>query len=247
MQNTPQHTRLPFATEEVEMLQGLCKLMKFNPIEPGRRKQDVISHLPNCKIFHFAGHGHTDDIDPSQSYLLLEDWKSDRLTVATLLGLNLRKCSPFLAYLSACGTGEIKDERFVDESIHLISACQLAGFRHVIGTLWEVNDESCVDMAKITYEGMRDGGMIDESVCLGLHKATRELRDRWLSVKIKARRGSRSTRKVYTHLAEDEIGAITTSDGDQRDSGLPRKIILHDSDEEDDKLLHWVPYVHFGV
>jgi len=247
MQDTPQHSRLLSATKEVEALQGLCKSMAFNPIEPGRRKQDIISHLPNCKIFHFAGHGHTDDIDPLQSYLLLEDWGSNRLTVATLLEINLRERSPFLAYLSACGTGEVKEERFFDESVHLISACQLAGFRHVIGTLWEVNDKSCVDMAKITYEGIRDGAMTDESVCRGLHKATRELRDRWLSVPTKARRGSRSVKKVYTPLAEDEIGAITISDGDQCDSRLPRKVILCDSDEEDDRLLHWVPYVHFGV
>ncbi|KAF2189925.1 hypothetical protein K469DRAFT_519559, partial [Zopfia rhizophila CBS 207.26] len=67
-----------------------------------------------------------------------------------------------------------------DESIHLISACQLAGFRHVTGTLWDVNDESCVDMAKTTYQEIIHGGLTDESVCLGLHKATRKLRDHWL-------------------------------------------------------------------
>ncbi|KAF2804948.1 uncharacterized protein BDZ99DRAFT_511473 [Mytilinidion resinicola] len=250
MQDTPEHPRLNFAAKEVEMLQDVCKSMDFDPIVPRvrRHKQDIISHLPSCKIFHFAGHGHTDDDDPSHSYLLLEDWKSDQLTVATLLEMNLRQRSPFLAYLSACGTGEIRDERFYDESIHLISACQLAGFRHVIGTLWEVNDESCVDMARFTYEGIRDGAMTDESVCLGLHKATRELRDRWLRVPAKTRRRSPSTRKVYTPVGEDSIGAITTSDGDQRDSRLPRKIVLDDSDdEEDDRLQHWVPYVHFGV
>jgi CHAT domain-containing protein len=124
-------------------------------------------HLPNFKIFYFAGHGHTDNFDLSQSSLLLQDWKSNRLTVATLLEMNLRERSPFLAYLSACGTGQFKDKKFVDESIHLISACQLAGFHLVIGTLWEVNDELCVDMARITYEGMRYGGMTDESVCRG--------------------------------------------------------------------------------
>lgn len=158
------------------MLTSLCRSMSLDPIEPGRYKHDIVSHLPNCKIFHFAGHGHTDDLDPSQSHLLLKDWESDRLTVANLLEMNLYKRSPVLAYLSACGTGRINDERFVDESIHLISACQLAGFCHVIGTLWEVNDECCEDMARITYEVIRDEGMTDESVCWGLHRATRELR-----------------------------------------------------------------------
>jgi hypothetical protein len=176
--------------------------------------------------------------------LLLEDGKSDPLTVATLLDINLRQRSPFLAYLSAYGTGRIKDESFVDESIHLISACQLAGFRHVVGTLWEVNDKLCVDMARITYEEMRDGDMTDESVCLGLYKATRELRDRWLSSTEKTRRG-RSVRKVDMSLAEDETGGRSASDGDQKDDRLPRDVILCDDDETG--LLHWVPYVHFGV
>ncbi|KAH6879831.1 hypothetical protein B0T10DRAFT_366784, partial [Thelonectria olida] len=85
---------------------------------------------------------------------------------------------PFLASLSTCGTGRVKDKRFPDESVHLVNASQLAGFRHVIGTAWDV-DELCVDMARITYEGIRDGGMTNESVCRALHKATRRFRDRW--------------------------------------------------------------------
>lgn len=35
--------------------------------------------------------------------------------------------------------------------------------------MWEVNDELCVDMARMTYEKLMDKGMNDESVCLGLH------------------------------------------------------------------------------
>jgi tetratricopeptide (TPR) repeat protein len=243
MQDTPEHSKLPFAVKEVAMLHDLCRLMGFNPIEPGRRKQDIMPHLPNCKIFHFAGHGHSDNLDPSQSFLVLEDWRNDRLTVATLLETNLRKHSPFLAYLSACGTGQIKNERFVDESIHLISACQLAGFRHVIGTLWDVNDELCVDMARITYEGMRDGGMTDESVCRGLHKATRELRDRWISMTTNARHVSKSVRKASV----PQTGDRTASDGDQRDDRLSRDVVLCDDDDEEIGSFHWVPYVHFGV
>lgn len=167
MRDTPEHTRLPFSIQEVDTISNICKLMGFDPIKPQLRKRDVLEHVSNCQLFHFAGHGYTDNIDPSHSYILLEDWKTDPLTVASLLEMNLGESSPFLAYLSACGTGQIKNERFFDEGIHLISACQLAGFRHVIGTLWEVNDEVCVDMARITYEIVRDGGMTDKSVCWG--------------------------------------------------------------------------------
>jgi hypothetical protein len=173
--------------------------------------------------------------------LLLDNRQSNPLTVASLLEMNLRQSPPFLAYLSACGTGRINNEKFFDESIHLISACNLAGFCHVIGTLWEVDDELCVDMARITYEWIRDGGMTDESVCRGLHDATRELRDRWLRVQTKARSG-RSVREVNMSLGEYEAGSRSASDEDQRGDRLAEWC-----DEEETSSLHWVPHVHFGI
>jgi CHAT domain-containing protein len=245
MEHTPGSSPLPFAIKEVRMLHELCPLMALDPIDSGRRKQDIMSHLPHCDIFHFAGHGYTDNDDPSKSYLLLEDGKSDALTVANLLESNLRERSPFLAYLSACGTGRIKNERFMDENIHLISACQLAGYRHVIGTLWEVKDEICVDMARITYEGIRDRGMTDESVAWGLHKAARELRDRWLSMPVKAEREREFAREEHASVGVYEVGAHGANDGDQRDARLPRDIVSCDDDDKEVGL--WVPYVHFGV
>jgi CHAT domain-containing protein len=57
-----------------------------------------------------------------------------------------------------------------------MSACQLAGFRHVIGSLWEVSDKHCVDAAKDVYNTMIKAGMSDESVSLGLHNAVLNLR-----------------------------------------------------------------------
>lgn len=237
MEHTPEQASLPFAAREIEMIRDLVKTMHLEPMEPGTHKHDITAHLPQCKVFHFAGHGHTDGHDPLRSLLFLEDGKENPLTVANLLEMNLREHSPFLAYLSACGTGRIKDKRFVDESIHLISACQLAGFRHVIGTLWEVNDELCVDMARITYEGMRDGSMTDESVCQGLHNATRQLRDRWLNMP------TNSAAKVEFPL-EDETCGGSAGDGDRRHDRLPRDIMC---DDDETKPLHWVPYVHFGV
>lgn len=245
MQDTPEQSRLHFATEEIEVIHDLCQSMAIKPVELGRRKQDILFHLPACKIFHFAGHGHTDHFDPSQSYLLLEDWKSDRLTVATILETNLREQSPFLAYLSSCGTGQVKEDRFIDESIHLIIAFQLAGFRHVIGTLWEVNDESCVDMSRITYEAMRQGGLTDDSVCQGLHRAARELRDSWVHSLATARSGGKSGRKSGLEETADGIEALGIDDQDKSKARLPRDVTL--CDDDDDKPLHWVPYVHFGV
>ncbi|KLO97352.1 Uncharacterized protein LW93_3330 [Fusarium fujikuroi] len=229
---TPGHRRLAFADREVNVLRDICRQMKLEPVEPEPIREDVLSHLRKCKIFHFAGHGYTDTADPSKSQLYLKDWQTEPLTVASLLELNLHRESPFLAYLFACGTGQIKSEKLFDEGIHLISACQLAGFRHVIGTLWEVNDQSCVDMAAIIYEEILRGDMSDESVCRGVHVATKQKRDQWLDENYGAEKGSRKQK---------------------REAGVERDII---SLEEDDGQgisgigngpLHWVPYVHFGA
>jgi hypothetical protein len=70
MEYTPGNTRLPFAKKEIAMLHEVCKSMAIAAMEPGRSKQAITTHLPQCKIFHFAGHGHTDANNPSQSYLV---------------------------------------------------------------------------------------------------------------------------------------------------------------------------------
>ena len=245
MQDTMEQPRLYFATTEVETLRNLCKSMAIEPIEPKKRKADILLHLQASKIFHFAGHGYTDDTDPLQSSLLLEDWKSDPLTVSNLLETDIREHEPFLAFLSACGTGQIKNERLFDENIHLISACQLVGFRHVIGTLWEVNDEICVDMARTVYEGMRDGGMTDLSVCWGLHRASRELRDRWLGSSVKDKRVGAV---VDRHVLRVEVDQADSLAGEgQQEKIAPRDGHLLKIYQNKGDPLYWVPYVHFGV
>ncbi|KAG2413389.1 hypothetical protein HFD88_002578 [Aspergillus terreus] len=248
---------LPFAAEEIRTLHPLCASMGLTPISStGGDRGAVQTHLPRCKIFHFAGHGYTDTFDPSKSHLRLRDGQV--LCVADLLAMNIRGSSPFLAYLSACGTGRIRDDRFVDESIHLISGFQLAGFRHVIGTLWDVNDEICVDVARITYEKLRDRGgcgwglEADEALCRGLHEATRTLRERWLR-----RVGSGSRRGKVDPVRNGSLeGSPSVLDG-QHGSRLQRDVDLCDDDEEEEDGEEggnretapalWVPYVHFGV
>ncbi|KAL8367940.1 hypothetical protein RB599_003723 [Gaeumannomyces hyphopodioides] len=168
---------LPFAADEVEMLKKLCPSLQLRPVAPRLHKADVLQHLQTCKIFHFAGHGRSDPAEPSRSCLLLEDWKTSPLTVGDLRDHRLQENGPFLGYLSACSTGANEAARLADEGIHLVSAFQLAGFRHVVGTLWEVSDKHCVDVARVLYETLRDEGMTDAAVCRGLHRAVRTLRD----------------------------------------------------------------------
>ena len=235
MGRTPGHSTLPSAGKEVTLLRPICESKGFDVVEPEPVKDAVVSELPQCKVFHFAGHGSTNGPDPSQSTLLLQDWEKSPLTVSTLLDINIQQYSPFLAYLSACGTGQIAHEKFLDERIHLISAFQVAGFRHVIGTLWEVGDDVSVDVAKITYETIERGLLADESVCRGLYKAVLDLRDQWFDEQAQAQSRKRKARS-----------AIEGRTKDQRD---PRDIVAMNDEDEDDvvKLPQWVPYVHYGV
>ncbi|KAF5608221.1 uncharacterized protein FSUBG_4757 [Fusarium subglutinans] len=242
MQHTPESGSLPYANKEIDIVQKLCESAGLETVRPRPRKEDVFEQLLDCKIFHFAGHGYTDENDPSNSHLRLEDWQEDPFRVADLQQMNLREHAPFLAYLSACGTGQMKRYNLVDESIHLISAYQLAGFRHVIGTLWKVSDQCCVDIARTTYETMRDLGLSDESVSWGVHQASRELRDKWIKTQKQGSVSSTSRDSGSTNDSTDGVrGKENCEDENERD------IVSVEEEPEVGEQLQWAPYVHFGV
>jgi CHAT domain-containing protein len=240
---------LIFVTQEIEMVRDLSSSMGLKPVKPARLRKDVLEGLPTSKIFHFAGHGLSNSADPSRSTILLEDWKDNPLTVADFRHQNFEGNTPFLAYLSACPTGVDTGGSLADEGIHLISALQLAGFRHVIGTLWDVSDERCVAVAKTFYQTIAEKGMTDESVCLGLHLAVRALRDRtW---------NSNSTREpsgLQAHMAQ--IDLTTAVHENQPDDVISnenrgdRNAKLKSSSGQTTKAedpRYWASFVHYGV
>ncbi|CEI39846.1 hypothetical protein FVEN_g2124 [Fusarium venenatum] len=205
MESTPEQGHLDHAVKEIQVI---CDVTKgsdiISPKEPLTYKKDVLSTLRSCSIFHFAGHGGTNSLNPLESRILLSDWKDDPLSVENILDMNLGREMPFLAYLSACGTSRIRTAGFVDEAIHMTSAFQLAGFQHVIGTLWDVNDRTCVDMDRITYDGLLKEGMSHESVSRSLHRASRELRSRWIEAEM-AQDGHRRARDIVAVDEESDI------------------------------------------
>ncbi|KAK2488238.1 hypothetical protein H9L39_02165 [Fusarium oxysporum f. sp. albedinis] len=240
MQRTPGSSNLPHAPKELSIVRDLCQSMELCTVEPRRQTQEVLAQLKDCDIFHFAGHGETDETNPLKSQLRLEDWQTQSLAVSDLLNLKLRDNPPFLAYLSACGTSQIKDKRLLDESLHLISACRLAGFRHVVGTLWEVGDEACVDVAETVYQELRDSGMDDQSVCRGLHKAVRKIRDNWVA-EARMRTVEKGLDTSIVNVKNDKKGL---GDG-LNDVRSARDIVPLDEDENE-RPAPWVAYVYHG-
>ncbi|MFF0490935.1 CHAT domain-containing protein [Nocardia sp. NPDC004068] len=136
----------------------------------------VLDFLSNCGVAHFACHGATDPDDPSLSRLLLRDDATSPLTVAALAPIHLDRAR--LAYLSACDTAD-GGTRLVDESLHLASAFQLAGYPHVIGTLWTIDDGTASDIADTFYTGLHTApATLDVTRApYALHHAIRTARD----------------------------------------------------------------------
>jgi len=204
MPTTPGAEPLPNAEAEAELLRALLP-EALVLVEPGR--DEVLAALSGRAIAHFACHGVSDAFDPSRSGLLLHDHETAALTVAALAAADLAAAD--LAYLSACATANMnvvtlgtvelapetrdalpdlaasitrinRNTRLVDEAIHLTSAFQLAGFRHVVGTLWEISDAVSVEVTDAFYTALRteSGDLATGRSAEALHDAVRALRDR---------------------------------------------------------------------
>ncbi|MGW4412773.1 CHAT domain-containing protein [Nonomuraea sp. NPDC004702] len=183
----PKEGRLPNVPDEVKLLRSrlprLTLLADLDsdiaPTAGPATKANVLVHLPDATIAHFACHGHLDPADPSRSRLLLRDHQDDPLSVAGLAPIALEQAR--LAYLSACGTATTADSVLLDEAIHLASAFQLVGFPHVVGTLWDINDQIAVEITESFYAGLAaEENVLDTGrAAHALHHAVRTVRDRY--------------------------------------------------------------------
>lgn len=99
------------------------------------------------------------------------------MTVRQVSEQNLKRAR--IAYLSACSTAQMSVVRLADEIIHLASGFQIAGFAHVIGSMWPSDDSVCVDVAKTFYEQLLlsdfYGQGDDRSVAVALHLSLRNI------------------------------------------------------------------------
>ncbi|MEU5695562.1 CHAT domain-containing protein [Actinosynnema sp. NPDC020468] len=171
MPHTPGHpVPLPGAEREAAVVRAHLSGAVDVVSGTAASRDAVVAALPKARVAHFACHAAGDLANPSDSLLMLADHHDHPLTVLDLARLRL---DADLAYLSACSTARAGG-RLADEVIHLASAFQLAGYRHVVGTLWPIGDRPAVDFAELVYPVIAAGGDIATAV----HTATRALRDR---------------------------------------------------------------------
>jgi CHAT domain-containing protein len=166
---------LPGVTAEAEALGEMMPAAHRLP-QPTRGR--VLAALPEHAIAHFACHGYADLVDPGASELVMPDRETRPLTLTdiSMLHLNAR-----LAYLSACDTLFVR-QNLADEAVHLTGAFHLAGYQHVIGTLWSINDAAATKLAVGVYARLTGNGTTEPDAGLAaraLHQATRDLRARF--------------------------------------------------------------------
>ena len=144
--------------------------------------EHVLENITGFDIAHFACHGSVDPEDPSNSHLLLQ--KSgpsgpvvDKLTVSQISKRNSIG-QTWIAYLSACSTAGVETKHLADECLHLASGFQVAGFAHVIGSLWRANDDVCAILAGVFYRSLTKFGAkrSNRAVAEALRKAILEIR-----------------------------------------------------------------------
>lgn len=139
----------------------------------------VLRALPAYPYVHFACHGVSDPDAPSHARLLVHDHQQHPLTVHHISRLELPDAR--LAVLSACETAR-GSGRLADESIHITSAFQVAGYPHAIGTLWPVHDAVAGRVARILYRQLRgdraagSSGLDADQAAFALHRAVRQCR-----------------------------------------------------------------------
>ncbi|MFF8919065.1 CHAT domain-containing protein [Streptomyces sp. NPDC015032] len=113
--------------------------------------------------------------------MLLDDHEEAPLSVETLLQADLTGAR--LAFLSACATAApSQDVRLRDETIHLTTAFQLAGFRQVVGTLWPINDMLAAEIADVFYSHLRSDPRRKpdpDRAAVTLHQTIQTIHDRY--------------------------------------------------------------------
>ena len=153
LEHTPGFPRLPGTTAEAATLHARHPA---HPLLTGTdATANAVAHaLSECTWAHFACHATTDPNTSSRAALHLY---GSELSVETISRLHLEAAE--LAYLSACSTAG--RGLHADEPVNLASAFHLAGFRHVVATLWHLSDTAAAHAAQAFYETLGEASSAD--------------------------------------------------------------------------------------
>jgi hypothetical protein len=137
---------------------------------PAATPEAVREAVTRSGWLHLACHATSNIMDPANCALHVHGGEVTARDV-----MSQRTSNGRLAYLSCCRTAMTNGADIADEMIHLGSAFQIAGFRHVVGTLWRVKDTMAATTAALFYEQV---GCSEDYAPLALHRTVLQLRER---------------------------------------------------------------------
>jgi hypothetical protein len=165
LSDTPGFPRLPGTAAEAALLQAQHP---DHPLLTGADADanNVLAALKNSTWAHFACHA---TVVAHRAVLHLH---RDELPVHEISKVSTAGAE--LAYLSACSTASRAEH--ADEPLTLASAFHLAGFRHVVASLWPLNDHAAVTASQTFYHELPDTPSADHAAH-AVRTAARSLRD----------------------------------------------------------------------
>ncbi|ORX97025.1 CHAT domain-containing protein [Clohesyomyces aquaticus] len=161
--------KLPNLPEVKKEARTLCSLLP-KPEQMTTLDRPTVSKaieaIKENDVVHLACHGVAVLRNPTRSYLALAKSVNgtetiDRLYVRQIL--ETKAGAGGIAFLSACHTADT-DPNLGDEAIHMATAFQMAGFSHVVGTMWNTRNRACRDITTYFYENIFKGAQRVETI-----------------------------------------------------------------------------------
>ncbi|MFX0577143.1 CHAT domain-containing protein [Nocardia nepalensis] len=175
--DTPGRSPLPSVIAEVGLLAKLIGAETHTVlIGEDATKVAFLNALTDHRWLHICCHGYQDLFDPRKAGLFPHDWQDAGLVgIEDLIGNGSHRGE--FALLSACDT-TAAGAHSLDESATLAAALQSRGWRHVIGTMWEVWDDAALHICEGFYPRVLRTGLLEaDNAAAALHETIRTLRD----------------------------------------------------------------------
>ncbi|KAH9980710.1 CHAT domain-containing protein, partial [Russula compacta] len=142
-------SQMPSALQEMRIVQTVCPLVE-TLFQKKATPTSTLERLKYHRFAHISSHGILGMGKPFDTYFEL--YEDTRLTLLDIVRSRLPTAE--FAFLSACHTAEITEESIANEGLHLAAAVQFAGFRSVVGTMWEMADIDGPVVARSFYRSV---------------------------------------------------------------------------------------------
>ncbi|MDN3025895.1 CHAT domain-containing protein [Streptomyces sp. S.PB5] len=216
--------RLPELPGTATEVTAIARLLGARPLLGGAATERAVADAASgSTVLHLATHGVVYEHAPHRSHLALSG--HDSLTVGDVTGLDL---AADLVVLSACHTGRGTATAGGDV-VGLVRAAVATGARHVVVSLWPVDDEAGALLMTCLYESLlAEPGT---SVAQALAMAQRRVRAL----------DAVGRREAYDGL-RTQTGTAAAAGGARDVAGTPVF-----ADDDSNLPYYWAPFIHVGT